>query len=172
MSKGPLLPTNMPTMKPAVAPKAGVFPTRKLAAGLLLITSFNLLIWRNPQLSFYYFSNIHHKVSSWTSVPTFLEDVLIHPSVSTSSHPVAAGPSESQAYFPWTPSGREAPLAPEPGIDVPDTFDPTPYSIHEIAPKPARKMTGEPGMDVWNPEEGDEGSVFATEGLEVTGDEQ
>lgn len=105
-------------------------------------------------------------------MPTFLEDVLIHPSVSTSVNPNAFGPSEAQAYYPWTPSGREAPLAPEPGIDVPDTFDPTPYLIHEIAPKPARKMTEEPGMDVWSPKEEDEGSDFATGSVAVTGDEQ
>lgn len=172
MSKGPLLPTNVPTMKPATASKAGAFATRKLAVGLLLITSFNLLIWRNPQISFYYFSNIHHKVSSWKSLPTFLEDVLIHPSVSTSINAVAAGPPEIQAHYPWTPSGREAPLAPEPGIDVPDTFDPTPYLIHDVAPRPSRKMTGEPGIDVWSPAESNEGRIFETGSSAMTDDEQ
>jgi hypothetical protein len=144
MSKGPLLPINMPTIKPEAT---SVLPKGKLLVGLLLVTSVNLLAWTNPQVSSYYITNIHHKVSSWRSLPSFPGDVSLHPSLlSTVKFPE----TEQPAYYPWTPSGREESLASEPGIDVPDTFDPTPYLIHDVTPKAARKMTGEPGMDVWS----------------------
>lgn len=150
MSKGPLLPINMPTIKPEAT---SVLPKGRLLVGLLLVTSVNLLAWTNPQVSSYYITNIHHKVSSWRSLPSFLGDVSLHPSLLSTVNLPETGRSEPPASYPWTPFGREEPVASEPGIDVPDTFDPTPYLIQEVAQKPARKMTGEPGMDVWSADE-------------------
>ncbi|KAI5451631.1 hypothetical protein NCC49_001612 [Naganishia albida] len=156
MSKEALLPTNMPTSK---AETKSVLPKGKLLVGLFLITSANFLAWTNPHLSSYYISNIHQKVSSWRSLPTFLGDVSLHPSLlsTVTSEAEASGPP---AQYPWTPSGREEPLAAEPGIDTPDTFDPTPYLIHGGSSIPLRKVTGEPGMDLERLDDSRHRSVF------------
>lgn len=160
MSKGPLL----PIFKQETQHKSRSTHTGKILVGLLLVSAVNIFTFTNPQISSHYISSVHHKVASWTTYSAILDNISILPEVS-SRVPVTPLSSEAPVVYNWTPSGRTQPLATEPGIDVPETWDVNAYNTDEIDSRSSRRMTGEPGFDVWSREDVDESleSIFGPE---------